>query len=58
MDGGEDWKAWGVATIAVVIAVASLMISAGSCGQQDRNEQKIETGSYASDPNWGSLRVS
>ncbi len=23
-----------------------------------RNEQKIETGSYASDPNWGSLRVS
>lgn len=42
MDDGENWKAWGVATVAVIISVASLFISAGSCGQQDKNSARMD----------------
>lgn len=42
MDSHESWHAWGIATVAVVIAFASLMISSGSCAGQDRNESKID----------------
>lgn len=42
MDDGGNWTAWGVAGCAVALAFVSLMISAGSCAGNDRNEAKID----------------
>lgn len=41
-DSGDSWHAWTVATFALAIAIAALMISAGSCAGQDKNEAKID----------------
>jgi len=41
-DHHEAWHAWGVATVALLVALTSLFIAAGSCGQNDRNADKID----------------
>ena len=37
----DEIRAWGAAAVAIAISVASLMIASGSCGQNDRNTDKI-----------------